>query len=79
MLSIASKKTTPGSTWLAVQYMVLGENVQKAHSTEVAGNVREKGKSLLQQTLIWKLILDGINSRNLVLKWLFVISFFLIS
>lgn len=68
MLSVASKKTTPSSTWFALQYMVLGENMEKVHSTEVAGNVRGKGKSLLQQTLIWKLILDGINSRNLVLK-----------
>lgn len=47
MLSVASKKTTPGSTWLVFQYMVLGENMEKVCSTAVAGKVREKGKSLL--------------------------------
>lgn len=46
MVSVASKKTT-GSTWLVLQYMVLGENMEKVCSTAVAGKVRKKGKSLL--------------------------------
>lgn len=47
VVAVSSKKTTPGSTWLVLQYMVLGENMEKVHSTAVAGNVSEKGKSLL--------------------------------
>lgn len=47
MLSVGSKKTAPGSTWLVLQYRVLGENMEKVRSTAVAGKVREKGKSLL--------------------------------
>lgn len=43
-VAISSKKTTPGSTWLFLQYMVLGENMEKVHSTAVAGNVRGKRK-----------------------------------
>lgn len=47
MLLAGSQKTAPGSTWLVLQYIVLGENMEKVHSTAVAGKVREKGKSLL--------------------------------
>lgn len=46
--------------WLVLQFMVLGENMEKVCSTAVPGKVRVKGKTLLQQTLIWKLILDDV-------------------
>lgn len=47
--------------------------MEKVCSTAVAGKVREKGKSLLLQTLLWILILDDVSSRMLVLKWIFVL------